>query len=71
MVDIMAKLSRNQKRGLSASSRHLQIKPCAVWDPSNTGIRTKHVSIQPTVKLLATRANNQNNRQRGLISLIG
>ena len=63
----MAKLSRNQRRGMSSVSNHLQISISSIYDESTTGINVR--TGRPSVGKIAGRINAKNNKDIGLMSV--
>ena len=60
----MAKLSRNQRRGLSSASNHLRLSISSVYDESTTGVNVR--TGRPSVSKIASRINAKNRKHLGL-----
>ena len=60
----MAKLSRNQRRGMSSVSNHLRLSISSVYDESTTGVNVR--TGRPSVSKVASRINARNRKHLGL-----
>ena len=60
----MDKLSRSQRRQLSAVSNHLQISITSIYDESTTGVNVR--TGRPSVSKIASRINAKNRKHLGL-----